>query len=167
VHGGKASKGRKAPRGSAVEEEGPVREDRASDDIGGNGANPMVGNALQHTRPDREEEAGEVGQNHEVGTRMRRGSRIPKDASDRATGRLPPGVDSLARNTTEGRSLDNPKRGSSDDRAGRRIGVGDHDEKADCIPTGVRAAGPGRVGKDGAKVDRSSVHPQSGCVRPG
>jgi hypothetical protein len=48
--------------------------------------NPRVGNALQHTRPDREEETGEVAQNHEAGTWMRRGSRIPKESSGRATG---------------------------------------------------------------------------------
>jgi hypothetical protein len=88
----------------------------------------------------------------------------------RATGRpggCPPGVDSLASNTTEGRSLDNPRRGSSDHRARSWNDVGDHGGKADCTPTGVRAAGPGRVGKDGAKVDRSSEHSQSGCALPG
>jgi len=84
---------------------------------GRNVVNPRVGNALQYAHPDREEQAGEVVQDHEVGTRMGSGIPIPKAAGHRATGRRLPGVDSLASKTTEGRSLDNPKRGSSDDRA--------------------------------------------------
>ena len=60
VHGGKASKGRKASRGNVVTRERSVRKDRTAGGIGGNVMNPMVGYALQHTRPDREEEAGEV-----------------------------------------------------------------------------------------------------------
>ena len=70
MHGGKASKGRKAPRENVVTQGGSVREDRMPGGIGGNVVNPRVGNALQYTRPDREEETGEVAQNHEVGTRM-------------------------------------------------------------------------------------------------
>jgi len=79
VHGGKASKGRKAPRGNVVTRERLVRKDRTASGISGNVVNPRVGYALQYTRPGREEETGEVAQNHEVGTRMRRGSRIPKE----------------------------------------------------------------------------------------
>jgi hypothetical protein len=60
VHGGKASKGRKASRGCAVTRAGSVRKDRTAGGIGGNVVNPTVGYALQHTRPDREEETGEV-----------------------------------------------------------------------------------------------------------
>jgi hypothetical protein len=44
---------------------------RGSGDSGGNGVNPRVGNALQYTRPGREEETGEVVRNHGVGTRMK------------------------------------------------------------------------------------------------
>jgi hypothetical protein len=58
-----------------------------------------------------------VVRDHEVGPWMGIGIPVPKEAGHRATGRRAPGVDSLASNTTEGRSLDNPKRGSSDDRA--------------------------------------------------
>jgi hypothetical protein len=83
--------------------------------------NPRVGNALQDAHPDREEQTGEVVQDHKVGTRMKSGIFIPKAAGHRATGGRPPGVDSLASNTTEGRSLDNPKRGSSDNRADRAV----------------------------------------------
>jgi len=120
---------------------------------GRNVVNPRVGNALQHTRPDREEETGEVVQNHEVGTRMGRRGLIPKEVGYRATGGRLPGVDSLASNTTEGRSLDNPMRGCSDDRAGSaRIGQPRRERAG--IQTGVRAAGPGRVGKAGVKVRR-------------
>jgi hypothetical protein len=79
--------------------------------------NPRVGNPLQDADPDREEQTGEVVQDHEVGTRMGSGIPIPKAAGHRATGGRLPGGDSLASNTTEGRSLDNPTRGSSDDRA--------------------------------------------------
>jgi len=55
VHGGKASKGRNAPRGNVVAQKRSIREDRTVGDIGGNVVNPMVGYALQYTRPDREE----------------------------------------------------------------------------------------------------------------
>jgi hypothetical protein len=78
-----------------------VRGGTASD-IGGNAVNPRVGSALQYTRTGREEEAGEVVQDHEVGTRMGSGFLIPKEARRRATGGRSPGVDSLAGDTTEG-----------------------------------------------------------------
>jgi len=97
---------------------------RGLDDSGGNGVNPRVGNALQYTRPGREEESGEVVRNHGVGTRRKLAASSRRRASTRATGGSLPGVDSLTSKTTEGRSLDNPKRGSSDDRAGRRTAWG-------------------------------------------
>jgi len=62
-------------------------------------------------------------------------------------------VDSPTSKTTEGRSLDNPKRGSSDDRAECDAAWGTMLGRA-CEQTGVRAAGPGSVGKAGAKVRR-------------
>jgi hypothetical protein len=168
VHGGKASKGRKAPRGNVVAQVGSVREDRTTGGIGGNVVNPRVGNALQYTRPDREEKTGEVAQNHEVGTRMRRGSRIPKEV------RRPGNRTDDLREWTPWRARrrrgdlwTNPREEART--TGQETGPtwGTTAEKGTAYQTGVRAAGPGRVGKDGAKVDRSSVHPQSGCLRPG
>jgi len=70
-----------------------------------------------------------------------------------------PGVDSLASKTTEGRSLDNPKRGSSDHRAGNQTDVGDHGGKGNCIPnrSSSRRTGSRRERRrEGRQVERAS-----------
>jgi len=64
--------------------------------------NPRVGSALQHTRVAREEQAGEVVQNHEVGTWLGSGFPSPKEGSGRFADARPPGVDSPVSETTEG-----------------------------------------------------------------
>jgi len=57
---------------------------------------------LQDTRIAREEEAGEVVRDHEVGTRMGSGFPIPMEGRRRVTGGWLPGVDSRAVETAEG-----------------------------------------------------------------
>jgi hypothetical protein len=69
--------------------------------------NPRVGSALQQTRVASEEQAVEVVET----TRTERG-RAVAGWSRRWVREDPPGVDSGVARTTEGRSLDNPKRGS-------------------------------------------------------
>lgn len=59
---------------------------RRKPERGGNAANPRVGSVLQDTRIAREEEAGEVVRDHEVGTRMGSGFPIPKEGRRRVTG---------------------------------------------------------------------------------
>jgi hypothetical protein len=67
VHGGKASKGRIAPRGRP-EVSAHARKGRWLARPNRNGVSPRVGSEVQHLRSAREEEAGEVVENHEVGT---------------------------------------------------------------------------------------------------
>jgi len=73
--GGKASKGRAASRGSS--------------ERSGNVANPRVGSVLQYTRRVLEEQAVEVVENHEDGTRSGGGRPFPKEVTTWS-----PGVDS-------------------------------------------------------------------------
>lgn len=70
--GGKASKGRCAPRGCSA--------------TGRNGVNPRVGSVLQHTRRVSEEEAVEVVQNHEDGTWSGGGRPFPKSTTTWSAG---------------------------------------------------------------------------------
>lgn len=70
----------------------------------------MVGSALQHARNGSEEKAGEVVET----TRSEREETVARLLRRKAEGgnvRSTPGVDSGTVDTTEGRSLDNPKRG--------------------------------------------------------
>jgi hypothetical protein len=92
--------------------------------------NPRIGSGAQQTRAVEEEETVEVVRNHEGGTRTRLAASARRSGSDAG-----PGVDSPTF-PMEGRSLDNPRRGS---------------------PTG-RSGGTDRaaVGRDGAKVTRGA-----------
>jgi hypothetical protein len=77
--------------------------------------NPRIGSSLQDGCGVVEEEAVEVVRNHEGGTRMGIGIPIPKGGTDGA-GTLrdrPPGDGLPDECSMEGRSLDNPRRGSS------------------------------------------------------
>jgi hypothetical protein len=60
VHGGKASKGRNAPRESAGIHGRAAFASRDGGEPGGNVVNPRVGSAVQHPRAARKEQAGEV-----------------------------------------------------------------------------------------------------------
>jgi len=64
--------------------------------------NPKVGSEVQHPRGAREEEAGEVVENHEVGTWSGGGTPVPTEKGGRATGDRAPGVDSPVIETTKG-----------------------------------------------------------------
>jgi len=64
--------------------------------------NPRVGSALQYMRVAREEQAGEVVRNHEVGTWLGSGFPDPKEESGRFADARPLGVDSPVIETTEG-----------------------------------------------------------------
>jgi hypothetical protein len=68
VHGGKASKGRNAPRGGRGCYRLGSQERRLAATPGGNVVNPRVGSALQHMRPGGEEQDGEAVQDREAGT---------------------------------------------------------------------------------------------------
>lgn len=70
----------------------------------------MVGSALQYTRAASEEETVEVVENHAGGTWRSPGRLFPKVVAREG---VSPGVDSGVGSTTKGRSLENPKRGSS------------------------------------------------------
>jgi hypothetical protein len=95
--------------------------------------NPRIGSGMQQARTVEEEEAAEVVRNHEGGTRTRLVA-----SSRRQGGIARPGVDSST-SPMEGRSLDNPKRGSPA-----------------AMPGGTDRAA---VGQDGAKVTRGAhVH---------
>lgn len=130
--------------------------------------NPKVGNALQYTRPVREEEAGEVVRNHEVGTREERRCFSPSEAGPPGNRRVAsesglPGEQDDGRvifGQTQERKLGRPgwqraHRVSRTEAAGN-CGGGEVDEERERAgePTGVRAAGPGSVGKVGVKVRR-------------
>jgi hypothetical protein len=129
----------------------PERVGKASG-IGGNVVNPTVGSALQYTCTDREEEAGEVVQNHGAGTWTGSGFPAPKEWT---AGQ--PEVEILE--WTPWRPI--RRRGdlwTTPREEARTTGlasneVGNHVGKC-RQPTGVRVAGPGRVGTDGAKVKR-------------
>jgi len=101
--GGKASKGRAGIPGKDAQ---PAR--RLAGRRSENGVNPRVGSALQYTRPASEAETVAVVGNHEDGTWRSCGRLFPKEGPAREL----PGVDSGVARTTEGRSLDNPRRGS-------------------------------------------------------
>jgi len=100
---------------------------------------------LQDTRAVTEEQAVEVVRNHEDGTWVGGGTPAPKGSPAREE----LGVDSGAGRTTEGRSLDKPKRGSS---AGRPAG-----------PMETVGAGKGGTeGQEGRATECSLT-----CERPG
>jgi hypothetical protein len=123
-------------------------------DSGGNGVNPRVGNALQYTRPGREEESGEVVRNHGVGTRKELAASSRRRASTWATRGSSSGS-GLPDEQDDGGAIFGQSQERKLGRPGRKANdMGDHVGKAFCTSTGVRAAGPGRVGKDGAKVRR-------------
>jgi len=77
----------------------------------GNAVNPMAGSALQHVRTATKEKTVEVLRKHEDGTRMGVGMPIPKGARAASAERVT-GSGLRGGGTAEGRSLDNPKRGS-------------------------------------------------------
>lgn len=95
-----------------------------------NAVNPRIGSGMQHARAVEEEETVEVVRNHEGGTRTRLVAASRRRGSD-----APPGVDSPTF-PMEGRSLDNPRRGSPA-----------------AMPGGTDRAA---VGTDGAKVTRGA-----------
>jgi len=153
VHGGKASEGRNASRESQVACERRVRKNARLGRQRWKRGEPQ-GRKRVATHASRQGGGIRRGGEKPRGRNVEEaGSFFPKEASIRATGGSLPGVDSLTQDDggaifgqTQERKLGRPGRKAN--------GMGDHVGKAFCTSTGVRAAGPGRVGKDGAKVRR-------------
>ena len=78
--------------------------------VPGNEVNPTVGSGLQDVRTVLEEKAVEVVENHEGGTSSEVGC-LRAEGTRSGQPRCAPGVDSFTAKTTQGRSLDKPKRG--------------------------------------------------------
>jgi len=133
---------------------GELARARGSGDIGGNGVNPRVGNALEYTRSGREEESGEVVRNHGVGTRRKLAASSRRRSGTWATRGSSSGS-GLPDEQDDGGAIFGQSQERKLGRPGRSTtAMGDHVGKASCTSTGVRAAGPGRVGKAGVKVRR-------------
>jgi len=78
----------------------------------GNAVNPRIGSGLQYGRRVVEEQTVEVVENHEGGTRMGSGFPVPKGARRCGNALVCTRESDSAACTMEGRSLDNPMRGS-------------------------------------------------------
>jgi len=109
-------------RGEARGAAGFARKGEHGRVTSGNVVNPMVGSALQYTYTAGKEQADEVVGDHEVGTREELAALLRRRVVT-VRRRGSPGVDSPVFETTEGRSLDNPKRGSPSGSSGSRTRV--------------------------------------------
>jgi len=127
----------------------------------GNAANPMAGSVLQQARVATKEKAvGALGK-REDGTRTGAGCPVPKETSA-ALAAWVSGSGLRGGQTAEGRSLDNPKRGSLFGRMEQVVGP-----RGRRQPSSMgRAAGPDDIGKD-VKVVRGDALTPKECAFPG